>query len=180
MKTSVMEVRDMLSVLSVPGVENGLARCPESKALQSITLPETPRCATTKPALISPISSPAFAKTDMRLPRPPPLRRATVTKATHHRARRLQPPHLLRRNQPRTQLPRARLPQETDKRTMGRQGRLDQPRYLLRNLRPRPCPLRQNQPRPPLRPRAPLLKVTNKKTKRRRPKVRTPFERCYD
>ena len=128
MKTSVMEVRDMLSVLSVPGVEKRIGEVP---GVESVTVNYAAGNATVRydeTRLISPISRPAFAKTDMSLPRPPPLRRATVTKTTQHRARRLQAPHLLRRNQPRTQLPRTRLPQETDKRTMGRQERGDQQR----------------------------------------------------
>ncbi len=88
MKTSVIEVRDMLSVLSVLGVEKRIGKVP---GVESVTVNYAAGSATVRydetRLEIADIKS-ACAKAGMSLPHPPPLRRATVTKATQHRARR--------------------------------------------------------------------------------------------
>ena len=80
---------------------------------------------------------------------------------TQHRTRRLQLPHLLRRKLLRAHQPPAP------------QNKIKQGRQQHRNL-PRPC-------RPPVQPRPPVLQATNKRTKRRRTKLRmtTVLRSCH-
>ena len=79
MKTSVIDVRDMLSVLSVLGVEQRIGEVPGVERVTVNTLLEAPQCAMMNPDSKSGISNRTCAKAHMRPPRTPPLQPATVT-----------------------------------------------------------------------------------------------------
>ena len=154
MKTSVVEVRAMLSVWSVDEVERRIGEVP---GVESVTVNHADGSATVRydetRLEIADIKRPC-ANAGMSPLRPLPLRRATFTKATRHRARRLQPPHRLRRKSYRSHLPpRAPLPQARRDKRKRCQPRLRQHRGLPhRNLPRAPCPRRPRLRRPyPLR-----------------------------
>ena len=154
MKTSVIEVHDMLSVLSVLGVEKRIGEVP---GVESVTVNYAAGSATVR-----------YDETRLEIA---DIKSAVRQSGYESAARRFGG----RRSQASARRPPA-APAPAAPKSAPEAAASKTVTCCAETFAgaPRPRPQRRNQPRTPLpRPRAPLLQATDNKTKRRRTKVRT-------
>lgn len=156
MKTSAIEVHDMLSVFSVDEVEQRIGEVP---GIQSVTVNFAAGNATVcydEPQIEATDIKAAVRRVDSIPVRPPPARRAMATKAKRPRVRRLQL-HRPQRRQP--QRLRRPIPLPLRPASAPQDSTWQPPPRLLRLPRPSRPPLpTQRRPMPP--------QATNRRTRR--------------
>ena len=135
MKTSAIEVHEMLSVFSVDEVEKRIGEVPGVESATVNFAAGTPPCAITRHSSRRPASSPLCASAGSSRRRPLPVRLADAAKVTSPRPRRRQPPPRLHRQLPLSQLPLTARPHPT------RRQRLRHPPLHRPSRLPRPQPL---------------------------------------